>query len=202
MVFAELLAHDDVREECELRGSFGLMAFHGGALEEVTDVIAREAARRVGASYYGVVLPPGRKWHVPSHLVIREESANLDRFLSHVDTVITIHGYGREGLYATLLLGGRNRRLARHLAGHLRSALPAYSVIDELSAIPRELRGQHQSNPVNVPVHAGVQLELPPRVRGTSPLFWDWEGPGPAPHTESLIGALVATVDTWDVRIG
>jgi len=196
-VFAELLAHADVREECTLRGRFGFLAFHGGALEEVTDLVAREAAERSGASYYGVILPPDRKWHVPSHLVSRDESPVLDGFLSHVDTVVTVHGYGRRGYFASLLLGGRNRRLARHVGAHLREALPAYRVIDDLDEIPSELRGQHQSNPVNVPEHAGVQLELPPRVRGMSPLFWDWEGPGPAPHTEALIAALARAAVGW-----
>lgn len=196
-VFAELLAHDGVREECALRGRFGFLAFHGGALEEATDLVAREAAARSDSSYYGVIMPAERKWHVPSHLVVREESPVLDGFLSHVETVIAIHGYGRRGYFASLLLGGRNRRLARHLGDHLRPALPAYRIIDDLDQIPVELRGQHQSNPVNVPPHAGVQLELPPRVRGMSPLFWDWEGPGPAPHTEALIGALAAATTSW-----
>lgn len=198
-IFAELLAHDDVREECILRGRFGFLAFHGGALEEVTDLVAREAASRSDSSYYGVIMPSDRKWHVPSHLVVREESPVLDGFLSHVDTVIAVHGFGRRGYFASLLLGGRNRRLARHVGDHLRVALPAYRIIDELDEIPTGLRGQHQSNPVNVPEHAGVQLELPPRVRGMSPLFWDWEGPGPAPHTEALIGALTEAVSNWSV---
>lgn len=196
-VFAELLSHGDVREECVLRGRFGFLAFHGGALEEVTDLVAREAATRSDSSYYGVIMPPERKWHVPSHLVVREESPLLDEFLSHVDTVIAVHGYGRRGYFASLLLGGRNRRLARHIGDHLRAALPAYRIIDDLDEIPVELRGQHQANPVNVPRHTGVQLELPPRVRGMSPLFWDWEGPGPAPHTEALIGALTEAVSNW-----
>jgi hypothetical protein len=50
---------------------------------------------------------------------------------------------------------------------------------------------------VNAVEHAGVQLELPPRVRGSSPLWWDWEGPGLTPHTESLIDALVECATTW-----
>ena len=48
------------------------------------------------------------------------------------------------------------------------------------------------SNPVNLPPGGGVQLELPPRVRGTSPLWWDWEGPGLTPHTEPLVEGLAA----------
>jgi len=46
--------------------------------------------------------------------------------------------------------------------------------------------------------HSGVQLELPPRVRGSSPLWWDWEGPGLTPHTERLIDALVHCATTWE----
>ena len=45
-------------EECDLRSRFGFMAYHGGSLEEMTDVIAADAAERSGASYYGVLQPP------------------------------------------------------------------------------------------------------------------------------------------------
>ena len=65
MQFSELLASEGVREECVLRGTFGFMAFHGGELEEVTDVIARTAAERSGASYYGVLQPDILEWHIP-----------------------------------------------------------------------------------------------------------------------------------------
>ena len=53
--FAELLATTGVHEVCELRSRIGFMAYHGGALEEQTDVIASQAAQRSGASYYGVL---------------------------------------------------------------------------------------------------------------------------------------------------
>jgi hypothetical protein len=52
-------------------------------------------------------------------------------------------------------------------------------------------------NPVNLPPQQGVQIELPPRVRGTTPLFWDWEGPGLTPHTQALVEGLVDAVTTW-----
>jgi phage replication-related protein YjqB (UPF0714/DUF867 family) len=180
--FAQLLAHPGVEEVLERRGTFGFMAFHGGSLEEMTDVIARAAAERASASYYGVHQPPDL----------------LAEFVAHVDVVITVHGYGRDGLWATLLVGGSNRTLASHLGGHLREKLPAYDVVDELERVPRELRGLHPDNPVNRPRDGGAQLELPPRVRGMSPLWWDWEGPGLAPHTERLVDALVAAATTWN----
>jgi phage replication-related protein YjqB (UPF0714/DUF867 family) len=189
--FAELLALPDVAEECELRGSFGFMAYHGGGLEEMTDVIAREAAARAGASYYGVVHPADWTLHLPSIRVSPDQSDTLAAFLEHVDVVITVHGFGRRQLFTSLLLGGQNRSLARHVAGHLRRELPAYDIVDDLERIPTELRGVHPRNPVNLPPKQGVQIELPPRARGSSPLWWDWED-GLVPHTEAVIRALAA----------
>ena len=189
-LFAQLLAHPGVEEVCELRSPFGFMAYHGGSLEVATDVIARRAAERSGASYYGVHQPADLQWHIPSTKVRPAESTALASFLAHVDVVITVHGFGRQNYFTSLLLGGRNRGLAEHVGRHLRTALPAYTIVTDLDRIPSELRGQHENNPVNLPAAAGVQLELPPRVRGSSPLWWDWEGPGLVPHTERLIDAL------------
>jgi phage replication-related protein YjqB (UPF0714/DUF867 family) len=194
--FAELLADPRVVEECELRGSFGFMAFHGGWLEEATDVIARAAAERTGSSYYGV-LWPSESPHLSSTKFDPDASPTLARFFEHVDVVITIHGYGRHGYWSTLLAGGSHRELARHVADHVRTVLPAYTVIDDIDAIPIELRGLHAKNPVNRPRLGGVQIELPPRVRGNTPMFWDWEGPGPCPHTARLIDGLVAATESW-----
>ena len=193
----DLLDHPGVEEVLELRGRFGFMAFHGGSLEERTDLVARTAADRAGASYYGVHQPAGLRQHVPSHRFTGDQSQSLAEFLDHVDVVITVHGYGRRGLFTTMLLGGGNRDLAAHVAPHLRRALPAYLVEDDIEQIPKELRGLHPKNPVNAPRNGGVQLELPPRVRGTSPLWWDWEGPHPTPHTAALIDGLVNAATTW-----
>ena len=93
----------------------------------------------------------------------------MDEFFDHVDVVVTVHGYGRWGRFTSLLLGGSNRELAATLAAALRPALPDYDVVLDLDAIPRELRGLHPDNPVNIPRLGGVQLELPPRVRGLGP---------------------------------
>lgn len=193
--FADVLAMPGVFEEIELRGTVGLMAYHGGGLEEMTDVVAREAAAASGASYYGVVHPPDFDVHVPSTRVVPEDSVRLAAFLDHVDTVITVHGFGRRALLTSVLLGGRNRELAGHVAGRLRDHLPAYEVVDDLERIPPELRGVHPRNPVNLPTGGGVQIELPPRVRGSSPLWWDWEH-GLVPHTRALIAALATAVAT------
>ena len=197
MNLRDLLDHPGVEEVLEMRGRFGFMAFHGGSLEERTDLVARTAAERSGASYYGVHQPAGLRQHVPSHRFTGDQSQSLAEFLDHVEVVITVHGYGRRGLFTTMLLGGGNRDLAAHVAPHLRRALPAYLVEDDIEQIPKELRGLHPKNPVNAPRNGGVQLELPPRVRGTSPLWWDWEGPHPTPHTAALIDGLVNAATTW-----
>lgn len=194
--FAALLATPGVEEHCELRGSFGFMAYHGGALEETTDVIASSAAELAGASYYAVLQPVGMRTHISSTSVRPDESVQLARFLGHVDVVVTVHGFGRRGLFTSLLLGGRNRALAEHVAGPLRRRLPAYDIVTDLDRIPQALRGQHPLNPVNLPRGGGVQIELPPRVRGSSPMWWDWEG-GLTPHTAALVAALAEAAITW-----
>jgi len=192
-VFAELLAHPGVREIVTIRSRFGFLAFHGGNLEKGTDDIAAAAAEASGASLYAVLQPPDLRWHLPSAEIDPAASAGLTRFLDHVDEVVAVHGYGRPDRYTTILLGGANRELARALCGPMRQALPEYTVIDDIDEIPRELRGLHPDNPVNRAAGGGIQLELPPRVRGLGP-YWDdpeRRGDGPrAPHAQALIDAL------------
>ena len=195
--FSTLLAQPGVEEVTELRGRIGFMAYHGGALEAMTDVIARRAATRADASCYSVIQPPGMRDHLPSIQVNPEESDALAAFVEHVDIVITVHGYGRRGLFGSLLLGGGNRPFAEHVGDALRRTLPAYDIRTEIDTIPQPLRGLHPANPVNLPRDGGVQIELPPRVRGSSPLWWDWEGPGLTPHTESLIDGLAEAATSW-----
>jgi phage replication-related protein YjqB (UPF0714/DUF867 family) len=173
------------------------MAYHGGGLEHLTDVIAQQAAEQSDSSYYGVHQPQGLKWHVPSHEVSPKFSNSLKSFIEHVDVVITVHGFGRDGFFTSLLLGGRNRHLAGHLSTHLVQALPDYEICHDLETIPVDLRGLHENNPVNLPRLAGVQIELPPRVRGVGRFWKDWQGEGLTPHTQALIGALTATAKTW-----
>ena len=195
--FAELLATPGVREVVELRSAFGFMAFHGGSLERVTDVVATRAAAAAGASLYAVLQPPGLRRHVSSRLVRPEASAALAAFVGHVDVALAVHGYGREGRWTELLLGGTNRALARHVGARLAPALAGYRVVTDLEAIPAELRGLHRDNPVNAPRSGGAQLELPPRVRGLTPHYRDWAGPGLPPPTEALIAALADAARTW-----
>jgi phage replication-related protein YjqB (UPF0714/DUF867 family) len=194
--FRDLLARDGVEEHSVLRGNVGFMAYHGGSLEQMTDVIASEAATLADASYYGVVQPPGSRIHISSTKVDPAQSTALMNFLDHVDVVITVHGFGRQGFFTSLLLGGRNRVLAEHVGGHLRHHLPAYDIVTDLGRIPDELSGQHLRNPVNLARGGGVQVELPPRVRGSSPMWWDWEH-GLTPHTRAVITGLADAARQW-----
>lgn len=195
----ELLGRDDVAEEMRLRSRFGFMAYHGGTLEKTTDPIAREAAALAGASYYGVIQAHEEPTHISSTEVAPEHSSALAQFLGHVEVVVTVHGYGREHLFHSVLLGGRNRALARHIAAHARFALPKFDFQADLGEIPRELAGQHQRNPVNRPRFSGVQIELPPTIRWHYD-EWGWSDQGQvgrAPQVDTLIGVLAGAARSW-----
>lgn len=195
--FEALLAEPGVEEDLELRSPFGFLAFHGGSLERMTDVVAAAAAERSGSSFYAVRQPPQLRWHLPSTTVTPDASPRLARFLDHVEVAVALHGFGRHGFWTSLLLGGSNRALADHVGAHLVEALPDHVVLCDLEAIPAPLRGVHPRNPVNLPRGGGVQLELPPRVRGLTPHWADWQGPGLPPPTEALVAALAAAACAW-----
>jgi phage replication-related protein YjqB (UPF0714/DUF867 family) len=191
-LFADLLAQPGVIETLELRSRFGFLAFHGGSLEQVTDTIAIAAADRSNASLYVVAQPPELRWHIPSRLVTPDASPKLRDFLDHVEVAVAIHGYGREGRWTDILVGGGNRELGALVADAVSAALPDYTVVRDLHQVPAELRGLHPDNPVNKLRGGGVQLELPPRVRGLGPVWADWAGPGLPPPTTALIEALAS----------
>ena len=199
--FGELLAQANVSEVCELRSArLGFMAYHGGQLEKVTDVIASNAARKSNCSYYGVLqTDEDSVVHLPSSTVAPAESPMLADFLGHVDAVVTIHGYGRKRLWHALLLGGRNRELAEHVGRHLRRRLPDYDIIDSPRDLPRELAGMHPSNPVNLPPEQGVQIELPATVRwNRKGRHWsDLGSHGRAPQVQALIDGLAEAATDW-----
>lgn len=200
MSFSDLLAQPGVEEEVELRGSFGILAFHGGPVERVTSMIARMAAEQSNATFYSIDQPDERPLHIPSTRFHPEESSAFAKVIEHVDTVCTVHGYGREMDKQFLLLGGQNRDLAHRLGTEMSERLNTrFKVITELEAIPRELRGVHHRNPVNLPRQQGVQLELPPGVR------WNWDArdwadaphAGPTTEVTAVVEALAATARWW-----
>lgn len=161
-MLAELIATEGVEEVHQQGGSIGVMAIHGG-LEEGTVRIATEIASLTGAGLYAVVQPKDMWWHVPSIKYDPADSAALSQFIGSIASVVSLHGYGEPGLERTALLGGNNRQFARRIAIEL--AARDIDSIDDLSRIPKRLRGIHRSNPVNLPVAAGVQVELPMSLR-------------------------------------
>lgn len=200
MTFTELLAQPGVVEQAEVRGRFGFLAYHGGPVERVTTMIATRAAAAAGASFYGIDQPAERPLHLPSTRYSPDESRLFRQVIDHVDVVCTIHGYGRDMDKQHVLLGGRNRELAEHVAAELRPRLSErFPVITDLDAIPKELRGVHSRNPANLPADGGVQIELPPALR------WNWDhrawadAPGlePTPPVRAMIEGLAAAARTW-----
>jgi phage replication-related protein YjqB (UPF0714/DUF867 family) len=198
--FRENLTRDGVREVLDVRGPIGIMAFHGGALERVTDVIAGETARRTESSYYAV-LHPDDSLHVPSKFIDPAHSPKLSAFVDHVDVAIAIHGYGRHDAMFRVLLGGSNRALASHIGTFLAPALPKYEIVTDLAAIPRELAGQHPDNPVNRVRSKGVQIEVPAALRWhyDHKQWSDTPGVGRAPQVDAFIDALSRAVGCWTV---
>ena len=194
---SELLSDPAVREESALRSRFGFMAIHGGGLEQMTDVIAERTADAASASVYLVRHPADYPHHLPSALYRAEESERLAEFLDHVEVVVSLHGYGRLGRSTQVLAGGANRTLAEHVAGHVE--IPGYSVITDLDAIPRELRGLHPDNPVNRARGGGTQLELSSRLRGISPRSAPAAEDGLSPPTSALVQGLVAAAHSWQL---
>jgi phage replication-related protein YjqB (UPF0714/DUF867 family) len=164
----QLLAAPGVTERFVAGSRFGFCAIHGG-LEQGTAEIAEAAATASGATFYAVVQPDNLRWHVPSHRYDTSCSDLLREFVASVDAVVSVHGFGglrdADDRWTTALLGGRNRTLATTLGAALAVALPGYRWVTDLDAMPARLRGQHPQNPVNRVTNAGVQLELPPRVR-------------------------------------
>ena len=184
---AELLTMPGVREECILRSNVGFMALHGGSQDRGTAEMAKRAAERAGASYYAIVQPPGLRVHLTSRLHNPDHSASLQAFLQHVDIAISVHGFGREGFalwfdadrgliiepygpavqgrqtepLRGIILGGLNAQLLDSARRLFHGRFAGYHVADE-----RIRLGFHPDNPVNLPSARGVQIELPPGLRG------------------------------------
>jgi phage replication-related protein YjqB (UPF0714/DUF867 family) len=134
------------------------------------------------------VQPGDLHWHVPAHLIAPVDAPSLAAFLAHVDVVVSLHGYRRAALPMAILVGGAHRTLAATLGDRLRAALPDYDVVDDLPAIPADLRGVHPRNPVNLTRGGGIQLELPHPLRSIGP-FRDATYQG---HTAALVDTLAA----------
>ena len=191
MDLSELLALRGVEEVCLLRSAVGFMALHGGSQDRGTHEIASRAAERSGASYYAIVQPPDLRVHLTSRHHDPDQSQAMQAFLGHVDVAISVHGFGRDGfsLYVDdgnglviepygpalrgrqtgplrgIIVGGLNAALVDVACQVLGDRLPGYRAGSE-----RVRLGFHPSNPVNLPAAHGVQIELPPALRGIGDL--------------------------------
>ncbi len=210
MDLAALLALPGVAEECVLRSRVGFLALHGGSQDRGTDQIARSAAEQMGASFYAIRHPPALRVHLTSRLYNPDQSERLRAFVEHVDVAISVHGFGRDGFalwvdpdrglvidpYGPALRGRQTGPLRGIIVGGLNTELLAvarrllhdrfagYHVADE-----RVRLGFHPKNPVNLPCAHGVQVELPPGLRGIG----DY-GERLAPDDEGVVAEVVAAL--------
>lgn len=178
-MLSRLIDHPDVTETMDLAGPVGVMALHGG-LERHTDMIANAVADRTGASRYVVSQPSELGWHLPSTRWDPTESRALDGFLQHVHSIVSIHGFGRDHLRRSVLVGGMNESLRTEMSDALARRTTLRIVTGD--QVPPGLRGMHPANPVNRPERAGVQLELS-------------HTPRRPPHVASVIDAIAEVVD-------
>jgi phage replication-related protein YjqB (UPF0714/DUF867 family) len=212
---AQLLSIFGVVEECELRSNVGIMALHGGSQDRGTDMIARQAAERAGASFYAIVQPEGLRVHITSRHHDPELSPTLANFLRHVSLAISVHGFGRDALTLWLdpttgpiiepygpalrgtqtgplrgiIIGGRNAELVDEARRLFAYHLSDFHVADE-----RLRLGYHPENPVNLPSRHGVQIELAPGLRGIGP-FGEHLSPQRDEVTDRVIDTLVVLTD-------
>ena len=215
MDLAELLALPGVEEECILRSRIGFMALHGGSQDRGTDQIVRRAAAQAGASAYAIVQPAGLRVHLTSRRHNPDNSAHLRAFLQHVGIAISVHGFGRDsfGLWIDparglivdaygpamrgsqsgplrgIILGGRNADLLEAARLLLADRFAGYHVADE-----RVRLGFHPDNPVNLPSGQGIQIELPPGLRGIGD-FGERLVPRQDGVVTEVVGALVELAD-------
>jgi phage replication-related protein YjqB (UPF0714/DUF867 family) len=187
MDLAELLSLPGVEEECVLRSHVGFLALHGGSQDRGTHEIASQAAERAGASFYAIVQPRELRVHLTSRHHDPAHSERLRTFLNHVEIAISVHGFGRDGFclwvdpgrglviepygpavrgrqtgpLRGIIVGGRNADFLDVARRLMNDRFAGYRVADE-----RVRLGFHPDNPVNLPSAQGVQIELPPGLRG------------------------------------
>jgi phage replication-related protein YjqB (UPF0714/DUF867 family) len=207
---AELLTLPGVREECVLRSAVGFLALHGGSQDRGTHEIASRAADRAGASYYAIVQPGSLRVHLTSRRHDPDHSEHLRAFLGHVDIAISVHGFGRDafdlridpqrglviepygpalrgrqtGPLRGIIVGGRNAELLALTRRLWNDRFAGYHVADEGVRL-----GFDPRNPVNLPRAHGVQIELPPGLRGIGDL-----GDRITPCADGIVTEVVAAL--------
>jgi phage replication-related protein YjqB (UPF0714/DUF867 family) len=219
MDLTEVLSLPGVLEICSLRSAVGFMALHGGSQDRGTDEIASRAAEQSGASYYAIVQPSGIRAHLTSRRHNPDHSVRLRDFLAHVQIAISVHGFGRDGFALRIdpaggvviepygpalrgrqsgplrgiIVGGQNSDLVEAARGLFHDRFSGYHVADE-----RIRLGFNPKNPVNLPSSHGVQIELPPGLRGIGD-FGELIVPSEEGVVTEVIAALVELADVASV---
>jgi phage replication-related protein YjqB (UPF0714/DUF867 family) len=186
------------------------LALHGGSQDRGSEQIARRAAQLAAASSYAIVYPPGLRVHLTSRLHNPDHSEHLRAFLEHVDVAISVHGFGRDGFalwfdpdqglivqpygpairgrqtgpLRGIIVGGLNAPLVDAARELFQRRLASYHVAGE-----RVRLGFHPDNPVNLPSAHGVQVELPPGLRGIGDL-----GETLVPRQDGVVSEVVAAL--------
>jgi phage replication-related protein YjqB (UPF0714/DUF867 family) len=215
MDLAELLALPGVDEVCELRSAVGFMALHGGSQDRGTHEIASRAAEQSQTSYYAIVQPADLRVHLTSRRHDPSQSQQMSAFLQHVEIAISVHGFGRDSFnfyvgpgcapviepYGPALRGRQTGPLRGIIVGGLNDALvdAACQLLGERFAdyhagSERVRLGFHPCNPVNLPAAHGVQIELPPALRGIGDLG-EHLVPSQAGIVTEVVAALVEMAD-------
>ena len=210
MDLTDVLSLPGVVEISSLRSDVGFMALHGGSQDRGTHEIASLAAERSGASYYAIVQPRGIRAHLTSRLHNPEHSERLRGFLAHVQIAISVHGFGRDsfalridptagivvepygpavrgrqtGPLRGIIVGGRNAALVDAARRLFHDRFTGYHVADE-----RIRLGFDPNNPVNLPPSHGVQIELPPGLRGIGDF-----GERLAPTADGIVLEVIAAL--------
>ena len=218
MDLAELLALPDVEEICVLRSRVGFLALHGGSQDRGTHEIASQAAAESGASYYAIVQPPNLRVHLTSRRHDPAQSEKFRAFLDHVEIALSVHGFGRDsftlvadvagdviiepygparrgrqtGPLRGVILGGLNAELLDVACQHLSERFPDYRVGGEQIRL-----GFHPENPVNLPSAHGVQIELPPALRGIGDF-----GEVLVPRRDGAVTDMIAALAELAARAG
>ena len=215
---AELLSLPGVEEVCVLRSAVGILALHGGSQDRGTHEIAAQAARSAGASYYAIVQPPNLRSHLTSRRHDPNQSQILPTFLRHIEIAISVHGFGRDGfvLYVDqfrgvviepygpprlsnqsgplrgIIIGGLNPRLLEVARELFDGLIADFHVADE-----RVRLGFAPDNPVNLPRRHGVQIELPPGLRGIGD-FGERLTPLQDEKVDEVVAALIQLAERAD----
>ncbi|MFA6530301.1 MAG: poly-gamma-glutamate hydrolase family protein [Candidatus Micrarchaeia archaeon] len=165
LTFRELLAKPNVHEFSFKGRGPGILAVHGGAIEEGTERITRKLIELGGfAGYIISVRAPGatyRDYHVPSTFISPGDSETLLSVVRSVDALVAIHGQKKDG---NIYVGGLNEKLRIQIAYELGLVFPGI-VFSDLATLPPTLRGASKTNIVNFHSSGGVQIELPLNIR-------------------------------------